>query len=214
MFAEPVLINAPEILAIGIEECGEDLVSLTEAGMATAVDHPRVTSRDVMRFHCRAAIVEKLVRVQAALPAGIRLCVAECYRPLSLQQRYWDRANQKLRAEHPSWSGTKIADEAAKYVAPPWITPPHSTGGAIDIVLIDDEGSELDMGCALNEQCPQMKTRFEGLSSVAAANRQLLVSGVESAGFVNYSHEWWHYSYGDRYWAFRTQASVAIYGGQ
>ena len=108
----------------------------------------------------------------------------------------------------------RVADEAAKYVAPPWITPPHSTGGALDVVLLDRDGVELDMGCELNEQCPQMMTRAESLPPIARANRQLLLSSMEAVGFVNYSHEWWHYSYGDRYWAFRTDAPAAIYGGK
>jgi D-alanyl-D-alanine dipeptidase len=214
VLSEPALINAAQVLAVGIDECGEELVSLTGVGIATVVDHPRVASRDAMRFHCRVAVAEKLLRVQDSLPAKVRLSVAECYRPLSLQQRYWERVNNKLRSEQPSWSDAEVANEAAKYVAPPWITPPHSTGGAIDLVLIDDEGRELDMGSGLNEQCPQMMTATAGLSSVARANRKLLVNGMESAGFVNYSHEWWHFSYGDRYWAFRTNAPAAIYGGK
>jgi len=32
------------------------------------------------------------------------------------------------------------------------------------------------------------------------------------AGFVNYPTEWWHWSYGDRYWAYATHRSAAIYG--
>ena len=33
-----------------------------------------------------------------------------------------------------------------------------------------------------------------------------------SAGFVNYPHEWSHFSYGDRYWAYGKGQSTAIYG--
>jgi D-alanyl-D-alanine dipeptidase len=40
----------------------------------------------------------------------------------------------------------------------------------------------------------------------------LLVTAMTSVGFVNYAHEWWHYSYGDRYWAYATD-SAAIYDG-
>jgi len=29
---------------------------------------------------------------------------------------------------------------------------------------------------------------------------------------VNYPTEWWHWSYGDRYWAFVTGAPHALYG--
>jgi zinc D-Ala-D-Ala dipeptidase len=31
-------------------------------------------------------------------------------------------------------------------------------------------------------------------------------------GLVNYPTEWWHYSYGDRYWALATGAAAALYG--
>jgi zinc D-Ala-D-Ala dipeptidase len=29
---------------------------------------------------------------------------------------------------------------------------------------------------------------------------------------VNYPTEWWHWSYGDRYWAVMTDAPAALYG--
>jgi zinc D-Ala-D-Ala dipeptidase len=35
---------------------------------------------------------------------------------------------------------------------------------------------------------------------------------MESTGFVNYPHEWWHFSYGDRYWAYAKDEPAAIYG--
>ncbi|MDT7587682.1 MAG: zinc D-Ala-D-Ala dipeptidase, partial [Pseudonocardiales bacterium] len=35
---------------------------------------------------------------------------------------------------------------------------------------------------------------------------------LHSVGFVNYPTEWWHWSYGDRYWAIKTTAAAAIYG--
>jgi D-alanyl-D-alanine dipeptidase len=34
---------------------------------------------------------------------------------------------------------------------------------------------------------------------------------MESTGFVNYGYEWWHYSYGDRYWAC-ARLEPALYG--
>jgi D-alanyl-D-alanine dipeptidase len=35
---------------------------------------------------------------------------------------------------------------------------------------------------------------------------------MTGAGFVNYPSEWWHWSYGDRYWAVVTGEPHAIYG--
>jgi hypothetical protein len=51
-----------------------------------------------------------------------------------------------------------------------------------------------------------------GLSPAARARRQTLAETMTSAGFVNYPTEWWHWSFGDRYWAAMTAAPAAIYG--
>src|SRR6266702_1595652 len=46
----------------------------------------------------------------------------------------------------------------------------------------------------------------------ARANRELLARVLRGAGLVNYPTEWWHWSYGDRYWALMTGAAAAVYG--
>ncbi len=50
------------------------------------------------------------------------------------------------------------------------------------------------------------------ISTDARANRGLLATALTAAGLVNYPTEWWHWSYGDRYWAHVTGASQACYG--
>ena len=34
----------------------------------------------------------------------------------------------------------------------------------------------------------------------------------QECGTMNYPTEWWHWSYGDRYWALLTGAPAALYG--
>jgi zinc D-Ala-D-Ala dipeptidase len=34
---------------------------------------------------------------------------------------------------------------------------------------------------------------------------------MEESGFVCYPSEWWHWSYGDKYWAFLTNNESALY---
>jgi D-alanyl-D-alanine dipeptidase len=46
----------------------------------------------------------------------------------------------------------------------------------------------------------------------ARANRELLARALRGAGLVNYPTEWWHWSYGDRYWALVTGAPAALFG--
>jgi len=65
---------------------------------------------------------------------------------------------------------------------------------------------------ALSTSSEAMRTAYEYLDAEHRSNRGLLVDAMQASGFVNYGHEWWHYSYGDRYWAFATN-STAIYGG-
>ena len=40
----------------------------------------------------------------------------------------------------------------------------------------------------------------------------MLGAALTAAGLVNYPTEWWHWSYGDRYWALMTGAPAALYG--
>ena len=46
----------------------------------------------------------------------------------------------------------------------------------------------------------------------ARANCELLARALRGAGLVNYPTEWWHWSYGDRYWALVSGAPAAMYG--
>ena len=50
------------------------------------------------------------------------------------------------------------------------------------------------------------------VAAQARHNRNLLARAMGGAGFVNYPTEWWHWSYGDRYWALISKADSAIYG--
>ncbi|WP_244100070.1 M15 family metallopeptidase [Burkholderia anthina] len=45
-----------------------------------------------------------------------------------------------------------------------------------------------------------------------ARNRQIPSDALTDAGFTNDPSEWWHGSFGDRYWAVMQRQSHAIYG--
>lgn len=50
------------------------------------------------------------------------------------------------------------------------------------------------------------------VSAEARWNRTVMAKALEEVGLVNCPTEWWHWSYGDRYWAMATGATAAIYG--
>jgi zinc D-Ala-D-Ala dipeptidase len=148
------------------------------------------------------------------LPKDLRFLVKEGYRPLHIQQRAFDRALQRAKLQFPNKNSADLIAEASKYVAPPNIAP-HPTGGAIDLTLVDVNGSELDLGTPYDAipQETDNATFFDAanISEEARKNRQILAHALQSVGFVNDFTEWWHWSYGDRYWAVMTQATQALY---
>ena len=116
-----------------------------------------------------------------------------------------------LKKKNSTWDEIKLSDETSKWVAPPDIVPPHSTGGAIDISIINASGKQLDMGTQLGRFDKKTYTNSNKISSLAKNNRKLLIQSMTKAGFVNYPTEWWHWSYGDRYWAAVRKVKFSIY---
>jgi zinc D-Ala-D-Ala dipeptidase len=72
-------------------------------------------------------------------------------------------------------------------------------------------GEPADMGWGFNQPGAGSRTDYP-VPIPARRNRGLLAAAMDHAGFVNYPAEWWHWSYGDRYWAFQTSRETALYG--
>lgn len=55
------------------------------------------------------------------------------------------------------------------------------------------------MGTPINS--PDARSAWETEFDVTiSSNRKLLLDGMHFAGFAPLSTEWWHFSYGDRFW--------------
>ncbi|MEU8887009.1 M15 family metallopeptidase [Streptomyces sp. NPDC048442] len=212
MTAEIVLMADPRIAAIPVEECGEPLVDVRRSGIRTGKE--RLDEAGAYA-HLREGVVQRLLHAQELLPDGLRLAMVEGYRPLELQREYFEEYEARLRHLNPGWSAAELRSAASRYVSPPEIAP-HSAGGAVDLTLADEDGRELDMGTPMNaspeESAGACYTDGPGVSPQGRANRAVLGAALTAAGLVNYPTEWWHWSYGDRYWALRTGAGTAVYG--
>ncbi|WP_123458430.1 M15 family metallopeptidase [Streptomyces sp. PanSC19] len=210
---EIILMSDPRVAAIPVRESGERLVDVR--GVGSLLVDPRKQDPADAFAHLREGVVERLLKAQELLPGGLRLLFVEGYRPPSLQRAYFEEYAGRLRALHPSWSEERILTAASRYVSPPEIAP-HSAGAAVDLTLSDADGRELDLGTRMNadpeESGGACYTHAEGIGAEARAHRELLGSVLTAAGLVNYPTEWWHWSYGDRYWALATGAAVAPYG--
>ncbi|RII11864.1 D-alanyl-D-alanine dipeptidase [Streptomyces sp. YIM 130001] len=211
---EIVLMSDPKVAAVPVQECGEPLVDVRRGG-DLLVDDRKLSDSAGAFVHLREAVLERLLEAQVLLPRGLRLLYVEGYRPPSLQRHYFDEYANQLRAEHPEWSAEQIRSAASRYVSPPEIAP-HSAGAAVDVTLADADGRELDMGTRMNaspeESAGACYTAAGSISDEARSRRGILGTALTAAGLVNYPTEWWHWSYGDRYWALEQGAAVARYG--
>jgi D-alanyl-D-alanine dipeptidase len=155
-----------------------------------------------------------LVQAAEALPAGLTLTIIEGYRPMSVQRHMHSRALAMAREKHPDWTEAQVEREAGRYSAPPdAITPPpHLTGGAVDVGIIDENGEQLDFRSPYEMMDLRHANPFAPLlTETSKANRALLRSVLEPTGLTNYVDEWWHWSYGDNGWALRVGAPCALY---
>ncbi|MGC8979381.1 M15 family metallopeptidase, partial [Caldisericum sp.] len=95
--------------------------------------------------------------------------------------------------------------------------------GAIAAAIADDRGVWLKMGTYFDEMTDRTSTRYYeeklekgvNLSEIEIEilkNRRLLFHVMTNAGFTNYTHEWWHYDYGNQLWSWHNNGKVtAIY---
>ncbi|MFD2765442.1 M15 family metallopeptidase [Micromonospora eburnea] len=208
-----ILLSDRRISAIPLGDNGEALVDVRQVAELRVDD--RLADEAGAYAHLREATVQRLLAAQRTLPRGLRLLIIEGYRPLSLQTTYFESYQEELRRRYPEWDPARRHVEASKYISPPEVAP-HSTGGTVDLTLCTADGIELDLGTIVNaspvDSANACFTGSPDISPQARTNRDILAQALSSAGMVNYPTEWWHWSFGDRYWALSTGATRTRYG--
>jgi D-alanyl-D-alanine dipeptidase len=195
MMPDDLPLGDPRVTGLPVEECGEPLVDLHQISVL------RVGPDEVW---LRSSLVDRLVTAQSLLPRGTRLFVVDGHRTAERQRRHFDHARVNLRLDHPDWPAERVVAAADRYCTPA-DTAPHRTGGAVDLTLYNTFGPEVDLGAwEYNDLVPVLA----GVSD----NRRALAQVLYAVGLVNPSTAWWHWSYGDQYWCYRTGADAARYG--
>lgn len=124
----------------------------------------------------REPVAKKLAAAARELESmAFRLKVYDCYRPLSVQRRFWEL----------------VPD--ARYMADPKKGSRHNRGAAVDVTLTDSSGQELEMPTAYDDFSEKAHRGAPGTSPQAAANSRRLEDVMERHGFKGIATEWWHF---------------------
>ncbi len=206
--SEPVT----QLRHVRIVECGEELVDFLEFCPSLLLDRPRFNyHRETL---LRRSLAERLCEANQRLPHGCRLAIVEGWRPPHIQRRMYRTVWNRFVENHPDWSETQLRRTVNRYTAPmnARVPPPHSTGGAVDLLLADAEGKVLDHQSPF-ELYDLRAAGFDApdLSDKARRTRDILAEALTAVGITNYPSEYWHWSYGDQGWAYRGGHPHALY---
>lgn len=143
-------------------------------------------------LHPRAA--QALVKAQKRLKElrpDLRLKVYDAARPMSIQQKMWDKVKHTSKyfyVSNPARGGGL-----------------HNYGLAVDLTLCNLKGDTLDMGTKIDYMGAAAHIDNEAqlvaqkrISAQARKNRQLLRDVMTYAGFKPLRTEWWHFNFRSR----------------
>ncbi len=106
---------------------------------------------------------------------GLRLRLFDAFRPQAAQWALWNH--------------TPDPD----FVTDPRRGSPHSRGVAVDLTLIDEQGTPLPMGTPFDDFTSASHHGSLEIDAAAQRNRFLLLGVMTAAGWDSYRNEWWHY---------------------
>lgn len=171
--------------------------------------------------HCfvRREVYYKLLEAASLLPFNYKFKILDAWRPFDLQYELYEKYSidiiKKFHLENCSNEYKK--NIIKRFVSEPIANidnpPVHTTGGAIDLTIIDENDKELNMGSQFDEFSKKTYTLYyENRDVNINTNRLLLYTIMTKVGFTNLPSEWWHFDFGDNYWSQYTN-NPSIYNG-
>jgi D-alanyl-D-alanine dipeptidase len=202
---------------IPIKESNEPLVDLTDFSfILEPIYFKQKLSKDD-RMYARLGVVERLLRIQQRLKY-YQFKIWDAWRSRAVQANIYNQYWERLARENPAWGENRLRAEVGKFVAcprNPSVIPPHATGGAIDLTLVNKDGKELNMGTQFDHFGPEAASLFyedPGRDPEVRDNRRLLREAMLEEDFRHNDEEWWHYDFGNQIWAAAKSRLCALYG--
>jgi len=207
---------------VPIEENNEQLVDLGDCGFILDFNYFKAGFATYKNALARKTVAEKLVKAKNNLPTGYNFKIYDPWRSIETQQNMVDDFAKKIRVLHPDWNEEQVMTETYEFAAPvtgdPKRPPNHNTGGAIDLTILDENGTRLDMGGEFDETTERSFLSYyadkeDESSRKIHANRMILQKVMTNERFAINDNEWWHFDYGNQRWAYLTGNPKAFYGG-
>jgi zinc D-Ala-D-Ala dipeptidase len=219
---------------VPIQDCGESLVPIPLHQFAAEQPHSYVKLGapygERSPYYLRQGVLERLLQAQDFLQIEYphwRIQIFDAYRPIAVQQFMVDYTlAQMVETKGLQFAALtteqcqEILEEVYEFWAvpnhDPAMPPPHSTGAAVDVTIVDGHGAAIDMGSPIDEMSPRSyPDHFQDspTDQTFHHHRQILKQAMTQAGFQQHPREWWHYSYGDQLWVWLGgSSSFAQYG--
>ncbi len=136
-----------------VRENHEPLVELNPAEFDLKPQYVKNGWTDDKRVFLRETVAEKLRAIKAMLAPGWSIRIWDGWRPLELQSKLYDDCLRQLREKHPKLSQSEIVELAKGYLHQPTTNPPapHSTGGTVDLTLVDASGQAVNFGTGFDD---------------------------------------------------------------
>ncbi len=199
-----------QVLATPVQECGELLSCLREAARSAGV---RIVFREGKHlgiferlFHLRRSLIEPVLRVaEGLLKRGCVLRIEDAYRALEVQAHAARSAYvvrtvlEKVRWELDGAAPTPelVFRRLGVWSATTPIFANHTSGSAVDVSLLAQDGTPVDLGAPYPELSHRTPMSSPFVSRQARRNRRMLCQLFAEQDFAPYPYEFWHFSHGD-----------------
>lgn len=160
---------------VNLKDYSQDFVY--DMKYATADNFLKEKVYDCAECYLRVKTVKAMMKANDKfMEKGFKIKIYDCYRPLDIQKKMWAIVSNP------------------EYVANPSKGSIHNRGGAIDISLVDKNGSELDMGTKFDFFGIEAGHNYDKLPKNVLSNRKLLKKILLRYNFKSFDSEWWHYN--------------------
>lgn len=145
------------------------------------------TGKKIYEFedaYLRYGTVKKLITAQEKLEKyGMGLEIWDAFRPVEAQFKLWEVCPNPLYVSDPNAGFSS-----------------HARGNAVDVTLVDSDGTELLMPTGFDNFTKLADRDYSDIDNeFAKDNVKLLEKVMKESGFNAYAEEWWHFSDTDEY---------------